>query len=104
MFVGVLLGSSSRVAADPVNLHLRSPSHLVTTGGSSLDLPVGYFLDESTHDKLDVELRRLQTAETRLTAENKSLRSSADHAPLYAVMIAVAAGIALGVYVDRKLK
>lgn len=104
VLVGVLLGSNARVAADPVNLHVRSSSHLVTSGGTALDLPPGYFLDEPSHIKLDVEMRRLQTAETRLVAENKSLHSSADHAALYVVMIAVATGIAFGVYIDRKLQ
>jgi hypothetical protein len=57
--------------------HLLSPSHVVTRGGSELDLPEGYFVPEETWDHLDLELRRLQESETRLRAENEAFRRSA---------------------------
>lgn len=42
-----------------------------------LTLPPGRFVDEDTWQRIDRETKRLQTAETRLDAENKSLRASA---------------------------
>ncbi len=40
-------------------------------------LPPGRFLGEPTWSGIDTEFKRLQDAETRLTAENTSLRQSA---------------------------
>jgi hypothetical protein len=60
--------------AEPIRL--LSPSVVVTDGGSRLELPPGVFLPEADYEKLDVELRRLQDAETRLTAERDSYKSS----------------------------
>lgn len=65
-------------AADPAPeppIHLKSPSEVRTARGSELRLPPGYFLPEPTWAKLDNEIRRLQEAETRLKAENESLRA-----------------------------
>lgn len=41
-----------------------------------LVLPPGRFVDEDTWQRIDAEHRRLQTAETRLDAENRSLRNT----------------------------
>ena len=71
---------ATRVAADPTPaepLHLKTPSSVQTDGGTSLRLPPGYFLEEPVWNQLDAELKRLQERETRLDAENKSLRASA---------------------------
>lgn len=65
-----------RALADP-STHLKTPSSVKTDGGTDLRLPPGYFLDEPAWGKLDAETRRLQETETRLTAENRSLRKSA---------------------------
>jgi hypothetical protein len=54
-------------------LRLRSPSTVKTDGASELRLPPGYFLEESDWNRLDLEVKRLQDAETRLTVENKTL-------------------------------
>lgn len=78
--------------------HIKSPSELKTEKGSDLQLPPGYFLDEQTWQERDLELKRLQTQETRLVAENKSLRESASYPPWMTVLIG-AAGVALGVTV-----
>lgn len=61
--------------AGPVRL--RTPSAVVTEGGASLRLPAGYYLAEPLWNTWELELKRLQTAEVRLTAENDSLRKSA---------------------------
>lgn len=57
-------------------VHLQSSTTGRTDGGTDLRLPPGYFLDESTFKEKDGELRTLQEAKTRLTAENESLRKS----------------------------
>lgn len=41
-----------------------------------ITLPPGRFLDEDTWQRIDAEHRRLQNAETRLDAENRSLHDS----------------------------
>lgn len=102
LFVLVLV---AREASGDVNLRMRTPSHLVTTGGTQLDLPPGYFEDEPTHDKLDTEVKRLQTAETRLTAENKSMKQSlATWQPGWITLAGtLLVGLATGFYLERKL-
>lgn len=102
----VALAAMTRVASgDPVNLHMRTPSTCETEGGTKLQLPPGYFLDEESHDRLDREVRRLQDAETRLVAENRSLRGTlSSWQPGWVVLVvAVAGGVALGVYAGSKL-
>lgn len=86
-------------------LHMRSPSTLKTDGGSELRLPPGYFLDEPTYDKLDAETKRLQDAEVRLTAENKSMRQSLSgwQPGWYIIAGFVVSGVALGWYLRDKL-
>lgn len=86
----------------PEPIHVLSPSTITTEKGNSLALPPGWFLAEPLMVKLDTELRRLQDAETRLTAENESLRKSAAtavgpgwQAALVLVGVALAGGIAL---------
>ncbi len=58
--------------------HLKTQSTVVTGGGSVLVLPPGYFAPEETWITYDLEMKRLQERETRLAAENASLRKSAD--------------------------
>lgn len=70
-----------------------------------MDLPPGHFVDQATWLRLDVELRRAQDAETRLAAENTSLRASAAgwQPGLYTLAGAVLVGLAGGWYVHSKL-
>lgn len=86
-------------------VHVHSASHVVTDGGSKLDLPPGYFYDEATHAALDVEVKRLQTVETRLTAENESLRSTLStwQPPTYLLVTTFVIGLGLGAYLVSKL-
>lgn len=72
--LSVTLLAGARVAAEPI--HLQTPSEVNTDGGSTIRLPAGYFLDEELWAKLDLEVKRLQDAETRLRAENESLTAS----------------------------
>ncbi len=57
-------------------LQLLSGSVVETDGGSDLRLPPGRFLTEPVWSKFDAEIRRLQNAETNLTAQNKSLQAA----------------------------
>lgn len=82
--LGIFLLLAPSAAAQPPSLmpspHLRlsADSTLATPTGSYL-LPMGaHILDEPSWWKLDAEVRRLQDAETRLAAENTSLRKGSD--------------------------
>ncbi len=77
--------------------HLKTPSSVTTDGGSKLQLPPGYFLDEATWQERDLEMHRLQEQETRLGAENLSLRRSADDFPWITTGIVGVAGVVLGI-------
>lgn len=106
----VLAALVTRAAADPVPeltkyVHLESSAHVVTHGGSTIDLPPGYFYDEPTHDALERNVKDLQDTKTRLTAENGSMRKSLDgwQPGFYTLLTFAASGLALGVYVGRKL-
>lgn len=76
--------------------HIKTPSTLKTEKGSELKLPPGYFLDEETWMERDAEMRRLQEQESRLKAENLSLRSSADDFPWGKIALGIAVGLAGG--------
>lgn len=105
-----LLGST--VLADPAPVtpsaglvHISTPSSAHTDGGSDVRLPAGYFVDEASWAALDTETKRLQTAETRLTAENTSLISSAASVSpgWYVLGLALVGGVALGWVAHDKL-
>lgn len=104
----VALAATARAAdADPTvtNAHIASPSTCKTDGGTDLRLPPGYFLDEPTHQHLDDEMKRLQDVETRLTAENASLKSAVSGwQPGWVTLgLTIAAGAALGWYAEKHL-
>ncbi len=104
VFLSPLLARTA--AGDPAGpLHLETPSSVQTDGGTSLRLPPGYFVEERVWSDLDLEMRRLQDAETRLTAENTSLRgAAAGWQPGWVTLtVTLAAGIVLGAYIDHKL-
>lgn len=63
-------------ADEPVRL--RSAAVCRTDGGSDVTLPPGVYLPEPSWLALDLEMRRLQDAQTRLKAENISLRKDLD--------------------------
>lgn len=85
--------------------HVGGPWHLSTSSGTSLDMPPAHIVDDPTWSALDLEMRRLQTAETRLTAENESFRKSAEgwRPSWWVIGSAVATGIATGWYLHSKL-
>ena len=80
--------------------HIKSPSTLKTEKGSEVKLPPGYFIDEEKWQELDLEMMRLQEQETRLKAENDSLRkSAANDYPWLATGTVGVFGVALGLFV-----
>jgi hypothetical protein len=111
----VLLVLGAHAAADPAPAppamppityyKIDTPAHLTTTGGTDLQLPPGYYLPEPAWDAMDAEMRRLQDAETRLTAENGSLKASASGwQPGWKTLLTVVVlGAAGGWYLHDKL-
>lgn len=69
------------------------------------DLPAGVFVPTENWNKLDTEVRRLQTVETRLSAENESLRRAGPDVTSITVTaaIAVAVGLVSGFLIARTL-
>jgi hypothetical protein len=104
VIAAIVVALASRSAAgDPV-IHLKTPSTVHTDGGADLKLPPGYFLEQNLYWELDDEFKRLQTQETRLKAENKSLRESSSEYPWAATGLVGAFGIALGIFFATQLK
>lgn len=99
---------TTRAAAEPApTLRFRESPTITSARGTVLALPPGYYVPEPAWDALDAEVRRLQDAETRLAAENASLRASAKERPpggwgvAALVTGALAAGITLGAWASR---
>lgn len=86
-------------------LHVSVPWHLSTDSGTKLDLPPSYVLDEPSYSKLDAEMKRLQDAETRLTAENGSLKTAVSgwQPGWWTLATTVVVGIGLGWYAHDKI-
>ena len=72
----------------------------MTVPGIDLDidveLPPGYYFSEGAYTKLNSEMIRLQDAETRLGAENESLRKSAEGGSWKGYAITFGLGIVAG--------
>ena len=75
------LFASRMTWADPLPTKpsvFKTATVCTTAGGSRLELPAGWWLVPPLNwSALDTELRRLQDAETRLAAENASLKEAA---------------------------
>lgn len=91
---------SGGVAADPLPevIPVTESVTLRADGGAELRVPPGYYVPLDAWQALDAEIKRSQTAETRLSAENLSLRKSAESesCPWYLIAGAFALGITLG--------
>lgn len=107
---------ASQAAAEPVlpgeapaqtYYRVRKPSTLHTLGGLVVPLPPVYILGEPEWERLDAEVRRLQDAETRLEAENTSLRETARalsfpwRGAVVGGLLGLVVGIAATVYASR---
>lgn len=86
-------------------LHLPSDSVIQTDGGSILRVPPGRYLREDLWTRLDAETKRLQDAETRLTATNASLRATlGGWQPGWWTVLAIATGgVGAGWWLHGKL-
>jgi hypothetical protein len=91
----------------PSNLRITEPALVCTLAHPErcAQLRPGRYLDEERWSLLDAEVRRLQTAETRLTAENQSMRKSlAGWTPGWKTLaLALASGLAGGAFLVAKL-
>lgn len=91
---------SALLSADPASVYyVDRPSYLAIQGDTPassqvIDLPPGYFIPEPDFEMLNTEVKRLQTAETRLTAENTELRDR--DVPVWLLATCVIVGAALG--------
>lgn len=115
--VAVLLALTTRAAADPSTyvpcpddtcyLHIVSNSSLYTDTSDDvqLRLPPGWFVDEGTWGRMDAEQKRLQDVETRLSAENRTLRTALDgwQPGWMTLSTALVVGLAAGIYIGVKL-
>ena len=76
-FLACFLLALSGASADPDSIkHVKTPFRIISDGGTDLRLPPGYILTEEQWSELDKEFHRLQEQETRLKAENESLKDS----------------------------
>jgi hypothetical protein len=101
------LGWPSVAGADPIvfepgaplNIRLSTGATITTDGGSTVRVPAGaHVVGEPEWQSLDVEMRRLQDAETRLTAQNDSLRNTASP-PSWWGVLGFGAGLIAGIVV-----
>lgn len=84
----------------PESLRFKSAATCTTAAGNTAELsPGSVVFPGASFDLLETELERLQTTETRLTAENSSLRASAAEGPgwgtLTLIVLSLTAGIAV---------
>lgn len=123
VIVGVLLVLVPRASADPVTpveppaeaeiLPMPSTHLWMRSGPGTLRGPNGkdYLIPQNSHiltnerwSELDSEMLRLSEQETRLDAENKSLKKSASAwtPPAWLLVMAFGAGAASGAYMAMK--
>lgn len=113
LVVAFMVLAASRVAAEPTNpctpsepchLRMREDTTLTKDNGEQYRLPPGHYYDDPTWEMLDDELKRLQNQETRLTAENESLKKSFEEtwkpgwATIFAALLVGAGGGISGYY------
>lgn len=104
LVVAVCVILPATAAAEPVPqvIEVPVPITLKADTGEEMRVPPGYYVPAPLWTAIDDEMKRLETTETRLTAENKSLRASADEGPGWGTVLtvvgAIAAGIAAGAY------
>lgn len=100
--VALVTALAARDASGDI-IRVKSASELTTSKGNKLQLPPGYFLDEDTWELKDAEMRRLQETETRLKAENQSLRKSSETGsfPWITVGVVFALGVTAGVFIAK---
>lgn len=94
----------------PVEDSLETPLHLVapfavrSASGLTYHVPPAYVISERAWRELDSEMRRLQTAEIRLEAENKYLRQAPVETPVLSWVALAALSLGTGVAVGLWLQ
>lgn len=111
--IAALFTLSARQAYGDAPVDTPSPSHMPTPRiacreaelADCVRLRPGYWVDEAWWTKHDEELKSAQDARTQLTAENKSLRTTASgwQPGWKTLALTLAVGISLGIYVETKL-
>jgi hypothetical protein len=102
VIVALVILLAGNAIAEPVLSVIKVPVPITLKAdtGEEMRVDPGYYVVEPIWNKLDEEMRRLQDAETRLAAENKSLRKSASEGPGWGTAAwiggALAAGFAAG--------
>jgi hypothetical protein len=119
---GILLALAPRATAQPVEPSpivesaptaepMPSPHLWLRAGAGELRVFSGklflipldsHVLTSDKWDELELEKKRLQEQEIRLTAENKSLGESADEVPWRIIALAAAVGLITGAYIGLK--
>lgn len=104
---------AARAAADPAptvpipeNVTITSPGAILDVAMKRFDVPRGtHILSPRKWVKLDTEVRRLQDAETRLTAENTYMRKRVEgwQPGWKTLTITALSAIATGVYLGHRL-
>ncbi len=108
--VTFLLTTSAAADGAPVeapptpHLQLTTPMLLTRNDGATRMLPPGHFFDNPAYDKIEKEIKRLQDQETRLTAENFSLRKATEGwTPGWKTVASVfVTGVTIGIYVATR--
>lgn len=95
--VVTLLAASATAGPLPPPIEVTEEVTLKADTGEELRVPPGRYLPEPTWHALDLEMRRLQDAETRLAAENQSLRSSLDEGPGWGTWVTIGLALAAGI-------
>lgn len=93
--IALIVALSASALGNPIRT--RSPAIVRTEAGSEFAIPPSVIMSPELWDRLDVEIRRLQETETRLRAENKSLRGSRVATPGKGTFTALAAALVLGI-------
>lgn len=104
LIVLVLLWPSPASGDEPVPpTRLGTDAVITTSGGSTLNVPPGTIVVlPETWEKINAELLRLQEQETRLVAENTSLKKSArESGALWGTVAVLVSGVLAGLAIER---
>ncbi len=97
---GIVTLLAAPAAAEPLPevIPVTESVTLRADSGAELRVPPGFYVPAPAWMAIDAELKRSQNAETRLQAENQSLRASAlaDTGPGWGSVIAIGTAIAAG--------
>lgn len=100
----IVLLATSTAAADPTHIQTNVPTQICLPDKSKcIDIPEGHFVDNGSWDKIDTVIKTTEDKVTNLTAQNVSLRKSANEVHWLPVAVGIAVGLVAGFYVGVKL-